>query len=272
MLRGPAASVIKSVAPPARARGYVEAVDGSPSAPDSRPESLELTEGSPRPSDTERELDELRARAYGPEADIEGDPAAMARLVELEAAHLSAVTAVRAGGSAAVAAPVPAATPADPAGGITPATARRGPGRGGAIAGAIVLVVVVLAVAAWNLVPRPDATLKQIEVEANSDIIRVLSAQGRGPVPSTLRRFEPYHDVRVWSVEDHAGKVCFIVWDLAVSGRFSITCAPPGTEVALTLSVASEGDEFGRWLLDGSEVVFRFREDTVDVFVRPPDR
>ena len=268
MLR-PAASVIKSLPPSARAQGYVEAVDGSSSAPDSGPESLELTAGSPRPSDPERELDELRARAYGPDADIEADPAAMARLVELEAAHLAAATEVRAGGSAVGAAPVPAAAPAAPTGDTRPAPARRPPRRAWAVVGATVLVG-VLAAAVWNLVPRPDATLQQVAVEADSDIIRVLSAQGRGPVASTLHRFELYHDVRVWSVEDHAGKVCFIVWDLAASGRFSIKCAPPGTEVALTLSVAREADEFGHWLPDGSNVDFRFRENTVDVFVRPP--
>ncbi len=36
------------------------------------------------PTDTQRELRELRARAYGPAADIDGDPAALARLAELE--------------------------------------------------------------------------------------------------------------------------------------------------------------------------------------------
>lgn len=241
-------------------------MDGRPSAPDSGPEPLELTEGSPRPSATERELAELRARAYGPGADIEADPAAMARLVELEAAHLSAATAVRAAGSTVVEAAAVASEPSMIE--ASPNASRRG--RAWLVAGTIALVAVAIGTTVWNLVPRPDATLQQIEVEANSDIIRVLSAQGRGPVPATLRRFEPYHDVRVWSVEDHAGKVCFIVWDLAASGRFSIKCAPPGTEVALTLSVAREADEFGRWLPDGSNVDFRFREDTVDVFVRAP--
>ena len=36
----------------------------------------------------ERELRELRARAYGPHADIQRDPAALARLTELEAARV----------------------------------------------------------------------------------------------------------------------------------------------------------------------------------------
>ena len=39
--------------------------------------------------DADRELNDLRARAYGPDSDIHTDPAARARLIELEAAHLS---------------------------------------------------------------------------------------------------------------------------------------------------------------------------------------
>ncbi|MFE5409605.1 hypothetical protein [Microbacterium sp. NPDC056569] len=239
-------------------------MDGSPSAPDVTPESPELTEGRSRPTGTARELDALRARAYGPEADIEADPVAMARLIELEAAHLSAVAATR----AAVGAAPTAASSADPT--TAPAPPRIFHRRLWAVAGAVVLLGVAVATA-WNLAPYPDATLQKIDAEADSDIIRVLSAQGRGPDAATLRQFEPYHGVGVWSVENSAGKVCFVVWDLAASGRFSIKCAPPGREVALTLSVVSEGDDFGRWLPDGSSVDFRFGEDTVDVFVRPPE-
>jgi hypothetical protein len=39
--------------------------------------------------DADRELNDLRARAYGPDADIHTDPAARKRLIELEAAHVS---------------------------------------------------------------------------------------------------------------------------------------------------------------------------------------
>ncbi len=44
-------------------------------------------DASSPPSDAERELDELRRRAYGPHPDIQNDPAALARLTELEAAR-----------------------------------------------------------------------------------------------------------------------------------------------------------------------------------------
>ena len=46
--------------------------------------------GSRLSPDAERELRDLRIRAYGPNPDIGSDPAALARLAELEAAHASA--------------------------------------------------------------------------------------------------------------------------------------------------------------------------------------
>ncbi len=48
-------------------------------------------DGIPTPADVERELGELRARAYGPGSDIRDDPAALARLTELEAARADAI-------------------------------------------------------------------------------------------------------------------------------------------------------------------------------------
>ena len=40
---------------------------------------------APTSPDLERELRDLRARAYGPDSDIQDDPVALARLAELEA-------------------------------------------------------------------------------------------------------------------------------------------------------------------------------------------
>ena len=204
----------------------------------------------------------MRARAYGPEADIEADPVAMVRLAELEAAHLA---------GALTRADVAVAPPPQPVTEPSPHLARRRPVHSWLIAGAVVLVGVAVAVAEWSLEARPDMTLQPIPVDPHSDIIRVLNGQGMGVDVSTLRAFEPYHDVAVWSAVNSAGRVCFTVWDLVASGRFSSKCAPPGKEVSLTLSVDSEGgDGFGRWLPDGSSIDFRFHDDTVDVFVQPP--
>src|SRR4051812_12102505 len=48
-----------------------------------------LMDETARTADQEAELRELRARAYGPDADILDDPPALARLAELESAHLA---------------------------------------------------------------------------------------------------------------------------------------------------------------------------------------
>ncbi|WP_194396900.1 hypothetical protein [Microbacterium atlanticum] len=60
-------------------------MDGVPSAPGLGPPDARA--GSSRLTDAGRELRDLRARAFGPDADIDADPAALARLVELEDAR-----------------------------------------------------------------------------------------------------------------------------------------------------------------------------------------
>ena len=160
---------------------YVATVDGSPSASNSDPESFERITPS-RPSDAERELNDLRARAYGPEPDIEADPAAIARLIELETAHVAAATPVnvpasvdnRAADAAPTSAPArdsvaasPAAPKAEP---TIPTTSREGSARSlwqratltlsreWFVLGSIV-VAAILGSAAWLLAPHPDGTL-----------------------------------------------------------------------------------------------------------------
>ncbi|WP_120494508.1 hypothetical protein [Microbacterium phyllosphaerae] len=56
----------------------------------------------------EEELRELRARAYGPHADIETDPAALRRLQELESSRAASSARLRAGGVTALDAPAAA--------------------------------------------------------------------------------------------------------------------------------------------------------------------
>ncbi|WP_341994969.1 hypothetical protein MRBLWH7_002517 [Microbacterium sp. LWH7-1.2] len=234
-------------------------MDGWLSAPDSDPESPELTEGPSRATDDERELSALRARAYGPEADISADPAAVARLIELEAAHLGA------------AASVPPAVATESTAEVRQAVSHGSRWRAWLLTGAMGIVAAAVAATIWFLFPHPDATLRETEPDADSAIIDVLSAQGRGPVASTLRQFETYHDVGVWSVENAAGRVCYVVWDVRGGGRFALTCGPQDRDVSLSLSVEpAGGDGFGEWLPEGSLVRFHFRGDTVDVFVRPP--
>ena len=78
-----------------------------------------------RMSDAERELNDLRARAYGPKPDIEADPAAIARLIELEAAHVGAATPVNATRPSAAVRRMPRRRPLPPAKASRPAQRRR---------------------------------------------------------------------------------------------------------------------------------------------------
>ncbi len=267
-------------------------MDGSPSAPDS--ERLELTEGSSRPTDTERELNVLRARAYGPRADIYADPTALARLIDLEAAAALTRTTQRSLGAVATAAD--ASSTASP-GALNPAAADPGSAAGGgieeltsppkrraqfswrgarrarngtwwAVAGVAVIASIGAAAVVWLGGPRPDASLQRTAADANSTAMAVLGGNGWRPVASTLRQFEPYHGVVVWSVETAIGDICIAAWD-STGSRFDFRCSPPATEHSVHLrNDPNATDGFGDWLPEGSILSFHLRDNTVDVFIR----
>jgi hypothetical protein len=284
------------------AQVYVAIVDGSPSAPHSDSESFERITAA-RPSDTERELSELRVRAYGPEPDIGADPAAIARLIELETAHVAATsplkvsTSVENSGRHPASTSVPtrdtfAAGPAAPKGEpLNRTTSRerlarppeqRSPltlRREWIVLGSIVFAA-VLGSAAWLLGPhpdgafRPDATLQPTDSDRESSmIIESLIARDEDPDISTLRQFERYHDIDVWSVqvssvENRSSNTCLIAWD-RIGGRVQHECLPTGTEVSVHM-VAGAEDRIGEWLAYGSMISLHLRENTVNVFIRSP--
>jgi hypothetical protein len=245
------------------------------------------------PSDADRELSDLRARAYGPDADIDSDPAARARLVELEAARLFTRVAVPAieskvapvADAARPAAPVGvvadhAAPPAEPLTGMLPMTSSEGDGRSlwhratatrrrrrGFIAVAIVAVIVLIYAITWLLGPHPDATQHRIAVEI--EFADVLSTQGVSHDSSTLRQYEPYRDIKLWSVIDDRGYFCLAAWEQGLSGRFGHQCAPQGTELFVDLEAGQGSDSFAAWLPDDSFVRFQLRGAGVDVYLPP---
>jgi hypothetical protein len=246
-----------------------------------------------RPSDAERELNDLRARAYGPEPDIEADPAAIARLIELETAHVAAATLVdvpvpnRAADAAPTSAPARdrvAASPEAPNVEPTiPTTSRAGSARSlwqpailtrsleWIVVGSI-MVAAILGSAAWLLAPHADATLQQTEGETDSGLIEMLLVPDEHPDISTLRQFERYHDIDVWSVqvssvENTSGNTCLIAWDRR-GGRVQYECLATGLELAVHMTVVAEADDrLGEWLADGSIISLHLRDNTVDVFV-----
>jgi hypothetical protein len=245
--------------------------------------------------DDARELNDLRARAYGPEPDIETDPAAMSRLIELEAAHVAAATPVSATGSAdhrtSGAAPISAAAPGNAADGSpaqkaapSPTTSGEGSGRQAwhratllrsrvwFVVGAVVIVATLIYAAIWLLTPHPDATLHPTAAEPDKSVIQELTADVGDPDISTLRHYERYREIAVWSVDNGSGDICLLAWDRGGgSGRFEFQCLPRAVELALHMPVVAEaGDGFGEWLAGGSVISLHLRENTVDVFVHPP--
>ena len=221
----------------------------------------------------------------------------MARLVELEAAHLlvSRAPADSAPAITRIDAARPSSPPTDGAAGhVEPrvgpkietnpaessekppaslwhrltATRRR---RVGYAAGAIAIIAILIYTAVWIFVPRPDATLTAISVETDGGVMEVLTAQGGNPEASTLRQFEAYNGVDVWSVENRGGNLCLVAWDSTRSGRFDVQCVPPGVQPAVHLGVGSEDtDGFGDWLPEGSRISLYLRDNTVDVFLYAP--
>ena len=262
---------------------YVAVVDGSSAGSDSDPEPLGLARGHSRPSAVDRELADLRARAYGPDADIEGDPAALARLWELEAVHLAEVSvAPVAPGIAAPAGPSRATT-APGAGATTPAadpsqspwlrvTATRSllP----LIAESVVVIAILAYATTWLLAPHPDATLQLAETEQSVSetgpsalVLEVLDNNGASVEPDTLRQFEPYRGINVFSVEHGVlPGTCVVVSD-PHSGRFDYHCVPHGVEPILHEWV---GERFAEWLAEGSVISFHLHESTIDVYLHPP--
>ena len=245
--------------------------------------------------DASRELNDLRARAYGPESDIEADPAAMSRLIELEAAHIAALPPVSATASAdyrtARAAQISAPAPGNAAEGspsqkaaAIPTVSGEGSGRPAwqratrirsrvwFVIGAVVILPTLIYAAIWLLAPHPDATLHPTAAEPDNSVIQELTANVGDPHISTLRHFQRYREIAVWSVDNGSGETCLLAWDRGGgSGRFEFQCLPSAVELALHMPVVAEADDgFGEWLADGSVISLHLRKGTVDVFVHPP--
>ncbi len=139
------------------------------------------------------------------------------------------------------------------------------------LVGSIVVVAILVFAATWLRVPHPAATLQPAAGEADDRVIRALDSDVEVRDISTLRQFEPYHNLDVWSVESSSGDTCLAAWNRGGMSRFQFHCGPPGVELALHMSVEAEPDDgFGDWLPTGSVVSLHLRENTVDVFVHPP--
>ncbi|WP_345802850.1 hypothetical protein AAIB33_07135 [Microbacterium sp. AZCO] len=237
------------------------------------------------PDEDVGELAELRRRAYGPAADIDGDPVAQARLAQLEAAHSSSraetsvVTLARDAESGDEPPAPEASLPPDGAPVPEPAVAaapdrsrlrRRLPwiaAAAGAVVAAMGLFVAVSdtasgarPAASLAVVARPDAVL---EPRLDSGMLYFVGAER-----ATLRYHGMVGTVDVWTVTGLRGSAC-IVLSLR-GGLWDQNCAPSPLPALLDVR-ADNGALHSRVpgidMPPGSYVRFAWSGQNVDVYV-----
>jgi hypothetical protein len=236
-------------------------------------------------SAAERELRDLRLRAYGPHADIDGDPVALARLEELEAAHALAAhgtpsdepppSAVGAGTS-------PRSSPGPQAASVAVVTARASgedasppkrrsmprPGRRWLITAALVVILALVYGVTRAVEDHPEATLRPTENAADAGVYRMLIYAAELRIASsTLRSFGTYRGIETWAGEDAFGNPCFLAFDRSVDELLGAECTPPEGELITDVGVWPLWDrDFGADLPAGSVIRFVRQGDTVDVY------
>lgn len=246
-------------------------------------------DASSPPSDAERELDELRRRAYGPHPDIQVDPAAMARLTELEAAltasppdgadaEIGELGAAEDDASVAETAWTASKTDrqdSEASGEDSPRslwqrlTASRAR-RGSFVAGALAALLALGYAVAWLVGPHPDATVHRIPAEADGVVLSLLGFLGTDAELSSIRGYEPYRGLETWFAVDTQGFECLMIIERASRTVDGGNCVPPGVDLFADIGAwPLLGDDFMRGLPDGSIIRFHYRGDSVDVFVYP---
>jgi len=126
-----------------------------------------------------------------------------------------------------------------------------------AIGGVVATVRVVSA-------PRPVATLQRVEATADVEMLDILALEGPGEInPSSLRSYESYRGVEVWSATNSFGAPCILTVDRSGGDVPGASCVPEPAELF--------ADLMGYGLPDGGRARLVFRGDTVDVFEYRPE-
>jgi len=231
-------------------------------------------------AERQQELDELRSRAYGPDADIDRDADALARLIELEElARLDAPEPVAETGRSA-----PTDTSASSAGGPTvvildgegdpvnsagpvpdPEARRRWWRRvplWAYIAGTLTIGLAVGFAVPPLLPPHPATTLQQVPVAGAPLDFQMYGIPASSPV-----RYEPFHDLQVWSAQTENGSTCIVV--TTDTGEWTgAGCAPePLDAMADVTFFAGMRPIDGLELPEGSVLRFLLRGDVMEVWI-----
>lgn len=243
----------------------------------------------PLTSERRRELAELRSRAYGPDADIDRDADALARLIELEELARADAPAedvgrerMRPDAAVITAADVPAtavvveevATSDDAARGGDAASVDAPPRRWwrrvpvwACVAGAAAIGLGVgLAVPALTP-PHPIAELRPAPFIDGVELdFRMYGIAAESPV-----RYEPYRGLEVWSAETEEGSTCVVV--TTGDGEWMTAgCAPePLTPTADITFYQGMRQIDGLDLADGSVVRFVLRGEAMEVWIAETD-
>ncbi|MET0843719.1 MAG: hypothetical protein ABWY23_07700 [Mycetocola sp.] len=254
-------------------------------------------EGYTPSSDADRELDELRRRAYGRDPDIGEDPAALARLRELEAAHhanvahradastsesaahadvaptMATASTVSAGDQVAPEPTGPATDPPFPPREswsrtlIQRATATRRSRIAWSVGGLVMAVGIASTVLFVST--RPDATLHPTGTEADDDVRRLVVGEAAmfAIDPSTLRAFGSYLGLEIWSGMNAFESPCLVAVLRASNTLSELRCAPPPADLIMDVSSSGDGFEGFEGRPGEGLVRFIFRGDTVDAYV-----
>lgn len=230
-----------------------------------------------------RELASLRRRAYGPDADIDSDPAALRRLNELEArVHTQSLHDVEDPTDAAPPRPdvreptasippprAPAVTTDEPEAPLERPRWLR-PIAWLAVA-ALVLAGAIIAPRIGALVAaRPDATLAPLAPGDRSASVQSLTPdQARAYFSietDSLLKYESFHGVEVWVARSDLGSRCLLL--LAKASLLGINCTPGGLDPSIDLTMFGGREAIlGPDLPNGSVVRFVSHDDQVDVWI-----
>ena len=134
-----------------------------------------------------------------------------------------------------------------------------------ALAAAGLMAVGVIVIVSVASVPRPHATLQRVGQEADVGMLEILANEGPGEIdPSTLRNYESYRGVEVWSATNAFGALCLLTVDRSGGGDVpGSSCIPAPGKLYV--------DIMGYGLPDGGRARFVFDGETVDVFEYQPD-
>lgn len=259
--------------------------------------TFRFVDGFTHHSDADREFEELRKRAYGPNPDIDDDPPALARLHELEAAHRADVrrradaptsqAAAAPGLPRKVTPPTPPAAPAGrPASAAPPARPADPPPeearsrslwqratatwwrRIAWVAGALVIAGGIVATVLISSAPRPNATLHATTTGSDDRLRSLVAEEAILEIDTfTLRAYGTYRGLEIWSAENAFDSPCLVAMHRENDTLSEWRCAPRPAD--LIMDVSSTGDGFeGFDGLDGDGIIrFIYHDETVDVFV-----